>query len=105
MGSIACQSSSVNAIPTSSPRAERSQEGDEGPDVVVAQGASEGRHAGPSDRGAAVLDDVGEILVGVSGHSGGVREVAGPDQEQGGAPGAAAAFAVAGGAKPQVEAR
>src|SRR5438552_18171568 len=100
MVSIACQSSSVNAIPASSPRAERSHVGDEGADVVVAEGAAEGRHTGPPDRRAAVLDDVGEILVGVSGHPRGVREVAGPDQEQGGAPGAAAAFAVAGGAKP-----
>src|SRR5712692_7703989 len=105
MVSIACQSSSVNAIRISSPRAERSQVGDESADVVVAQGGAEGRHAGPSDRRAAVLDDVGEILVGVSGHARGVREVAGPDQEQSRAPGASAILAVTGGAESQVETR
>src|SRR5712691_5310482 len=103
MVSIACQSSSVNATSTSSPRGERSHVGDEGADVLVAEGAAEGRHARPADRGAAVLDDVEEILVALSGHARGVGEVAGTDQKQGGAPGAVAVGPVAGGAEAQVK--
>src|SRR5262249_26549661 len=104
MVSIACQSSSVNATAASSPRAERSRVGDQRADVVVAERAAEGRHSGPSDRGAAVLDDVEQVLVAVLGQAGRIGEIAWTDQKQRRAPGAAAVLTVAGRAEPEIEA-
>ena len=65
---------------------------------------AEGGHAGLADRGAPVLDEVDEVVVGERGEGVGIGEVAGPQEKERGAPGAMPVGAVALGAVGEVEA-
>src|SRR5437588_12310434 len=62
-------------------------------DVAVGEVIAEGGHARPPDRRAAVLDDVEEVAIGLAARA--LGEVAGAQEEKGGAPGAPAVAPVA----------
>src|SRR5438094_4175150 len=91
--------SASSASPESARTTELAHVGDELADFVLREGGAEGRHARPPDGRAAVLDDVEEVLVGALTEAGAVGEVAGTDQEERGAPGAATVGAVTRGAE------
>src|SRR5215813_1437781 len=77
---------------------------DQRADLVVGQMIAEGGHARLADGGAAVLYEREEILIREPGHGFRVGEVAGPDEEDGGAPRSAAIRSVTGGTVAEIRA-
>src|SRR5262245_58822863 len=65
---------------------------------------AKGRHARLADGGAAVLDQLGEVFVTVSGECPRVGQIARMDEKDRGAPGAVSVVAVAARALAQIEA-
>src|SRR5215831_7812599 len=65
---------------------------------------AEGGHTRPADGGPAVLDEVEHVVVREGRHCLPVPKIAGPDEKEGGAPGAMAIGPVARGAVAQIRA-
>src|SRR5690242_8630344 len=76
MRSVSCGSSGF----ASPARGQAADVGDQLADVLVAELRAERRHAGPSDRGATVLDQVEGVALGLRGAG---REIARPDEKEG----------------------
>src|SRR5262249_23082271 len=77
--------------------------GDQLSDVAVGERRAERGHPGPADWRAAVLDEIEQVLIGAPVDRRGGTELTGPDQEEGGAPGALPVGPVAGCAETEVE--
>src|SRR5437762_11303684 len=74
-------------------------------EVLIRQGRAERRHPRPTDRRAAVLDEVEEVLVRTCVDRRGVAQLTGPDQEERRAPRACSIRPVTRRAETEIEAR
>src|SRR5262249_57487378 len=76
--------------PRSGRGGERSHVRHQRADLVVRQMIAEGGHTRPADGGPAVLDEIEHVVVREGRHGLPVPEIAGPDEKDGGSPGATA---------------